>query len=105
MAELPRLPDQLRDHRDYVANHHNIFKYIARTDHYLVLINTLLLLCIGFAPFPTALLAEYLGHPGERTAVLVYSGWFLVTAIVYNVLWRYASHQLLASRAQRCWKS
>ena len=43
-------------------------------------------LCIGFIPFPTALLAEYLTHPGERVAVIVYSGTFFVTAVVYHIL-------------------
>jgi len=74
------------------ANHHEIFRHIARTNHYLILSNTLFLLCIGFLPFPTALLAEYLGKEGERVAVVVYSGWFLVTALAYNFLWRYPSH-------------
>ena len=73
------------------ANHHNIFKHIVRVDHYLILINTLLLLFIGFIPFTTALLAEYLGHEGEKTATVVYTGWFLLTALVYNLLWRYPS--------------
>jgi uncharacterized membrane protein len=71
------------------ANHHNTFKYIARVDHYLVLINTLFLLFVGFIPFTTGLLSEYLGHDGEKTAVLAYTGWFFLTAVVYNVLWRY----------------
>lgn len=70
-------------------NHHNIFRYFARTDPTLVAINTLLLLCVGFIPFPTALLAEYLGHPGQQVAVFIYGGWFTLTAIVYNLLWRY----------------
>jgi uncharacterized membrane protein len=73
------------------ANHHLIFRHIARTDHYLVIINGFFLLCIGFLPFPTALLTEYLGHPGERAAIIVYSGWFLLTALTYNLLWRYPS--------------
>jgi uncharacterized membrane protein len=73
------------------ANHHNIFQYIAHTDHYLILINTLWLLFIGLVPFTTDLLAEYLGHDGEKTATIVYSGWFFATALVYNLLWRYAS--------------
>ena len=71
------------------ANHHTIFRYIARTDHYLVVINLLLLLCIAFIPFPTALLAEYLGHPEERVGGIVYSGAFFVTALVYKLLWFY----------------
>ena len=71
------------------ANHHTIFRYISRTDHYLVVINLLLLLCIAFIPFPTALLAEYLGHPEEQVGGIVYSGAFFVTALVYNLLWLY----------------
>ncbi|CAA9522669.1 MAG: hypothetical protein AVDCRST_MAG73-266, partial [uncultured Thermomicrobiales bacterium] len=41
------------------ANHHNVFRMIGRTDHWLIVINTLFLLCVGFLPFTTALLAEY----------------------------------------------
>jgi len=73
------------------ANHHNIFKHMVRVDHYLVLINTLFLLFVGFIPFTTGLLAEYLGHEGEKTATIAYTGWFFLTAIVYNLLWRYPS--------------
>lgn len=70
-------------------NHHYIFGFIARTDPTLVALNTLFLLCVAFIPFPTALLAEYLGHPGQQVAALAYGGWFTVTAITYNLLWRY----------------
>src|SRR4051812_23399762 len=72
------------------ANHHRIFSFIDEVDHNLIVLNLLLLLCIGVIPFTTDLLAEYLGKPGERTATVVYTGWFFVTAITYNVLWRYA---------------
>ncbi|CAN5422015.1 TMEM175 family protein [soil metagenome] len=71
------------------ANHHEIFRYITRATHNLILFNTLFLFLIAMAPFPTALLAEYLGHDGEKTATIVYSGWFLVTAIAYNMLLLY----------------
>lgn len=83
------------------ANHHEIFRHVARTDHYLILINTLFLLCVGFLPFPTALLAEYLGEEGERVAVVVYSGWLLATALSYYLLWWYPSHnrRLIAADA------
>jgi len=73
------------------VNHHDIFRHIGRVDRPLVLINTLFLLTVSFLPFPTGLLAEYLGHEGERTATIVYSGWFLVIALCYNLLWRYPS--------------
>jgi uncharacterized membrane protein len=73
------------------ANHHTIFRYISRTDHYLILINLLFLFFAATIPFPTALMADFLGHPAERVGIIVYSGWFLLTALSYNTLWRYAS--------------
>jgi uncharacterized membrane protein len=73
------------------ANHHRMFRYLARVDRYLILINTLLLLCVGFVPFVTGLLAEFLGHGGEGTAVVVYTGWFVLTGIIVDLLWRYPS--------------
>ncbi|MDQ3692265.1 MAG: TMEM175 family protein [Chloroflexota bacterium] len=72
-------------------NHHHIFGFIARTDPGLVAINTVFLLCVAFIPFPTALMTEYLGDPGQQVATLVFGGWFTVTAIAYNLLWWYPS--------------
>jgi uncharacterized membrane protein len=45
------------------ANHHNRFKYIKRSDHILLTLNTFFLMCVSFIPFPTALLAEYIREP------------------------------------------
>jgi uncharacterized membrane protein len=72
------------------ANHHLIFRFIARTNHYLILANLFLLFCIAAIPFPTALMADTLGHPAERVGVTVYSGWFVLCAVAFNVLWLYA---------------
>jgi hypothetical protein len=47
-------------------------------------------------PFPTAVLATYLGTPDERIAALFYNGVFVVIAIFFNLTWRYAvSRRLL----------
>src|SRR5262245_48845720 len=40
------------------SNHITVFRYIVRTNHKLVVLNTLLLLFITLTPFTTALLAE-----------------------------------------------
>src|SRR5215213_1524402 len=74
------------------ANHHGIFRLINRTSHGLVVANLFLLLCVAALPFPTAILAEHLGHagPDQKTAAVVYSGAFTVTAVFYNILWRTA---------------
>jgi uncharacterized membrane protein len=73
------------------ANHHQIFRFIVRTDHYLILTNLLFLFFLATIPFPTALMAEFLGHPAEKVGIVVYSGWFFLTALSYNLLWFYAS--------------
>jgi uncharacterized membrane protein len=54
-------------------------------------LNLLLLLTVGFLPFPTKLVAQYLQQPGDQAAVLAYGATFLVMSIVYNTWWRYAS--------------
>jgi uncharacterized membrane protein len=80
------------------ANHHNRFKYIKRSDHILLTLNTFFLMCVSFIPFPTALLAEYIREPDKRqTAVAVYSGTLTLTSIFFNWLWMYAAqnHRLV----------
>ncbi len=82
-------------------NHHRLFALIKRSDHSLLLLNGLLLLFVTFVPFPTAIVAEYVQSRDQHVAAMVYSGTFTVLAIVFNVLWRYASHKnrLLDRRA------
>ena len=75
------------------VNHHRLFTLIRRCDNGLLMTNLLLLLGITWVPFPTALLAEYLGHPGDRVAAVVYSGSFFVIAIFFQILWRYTTRR------------
>jgi uncharacterized membrane protein len=56
-----------------------------------LLLNGLLLLGITVLPFPTNVLALYVQTPDQNVAAAVYSGWFLLIAIFFNLLWRYAS--------------
>ncbi len=72
-------------------NHHVLFKIISRVDNRFLLLNGLLLMLVTFVNFPTALLADYIEHPDRQIAAMVYSGTFVITAIVYNGLWWYAS--------------
>jgi uncharacterized membrane protein len=69
------------------ANHHNLFRLVARVSHGLVLANLLLLLTVGFVPFPTALLAATLDTPSAQIGVLVYAATFIAVAVAFNVLW------------------
>ncbi|MGI9060562.1 MAG: TMEM175 family protein [Ktedonobacteraceae bacterium] len=83
-------------------NHHRLFIHIKRTDNNLLVLNLLLLLVIIFIPFPTALLAQqYASHPAMHYAAVLYSGTNVLLAIVFNLLWRYASYKnrLLDSKA------
>jgi uncharacterized membrane protein len=73
------------------ANHHNRFRFIARSDHILLFLNILFLMCVAFIPFPTALLAEYLQGAERSTAGAVYAGTLAVTAIFFTILWVYAA--------------
>ncbi len=70
-------------------NHHRLFGMIVKVDQGLLVLNGLLLLCVTVVPFPTALVAEYAGQPDGRTAALVYSGTFVVTAVFFNLLWKH----------------
>jgi uncharacterized membrane protein len=73
------------------ANHHNRFRFIARSDHLLLFLNILFLMCVAFIPFPTALLAEYLQGAERATAGAVYAGTLAVTAVFFTLLWLYAA--------------
>jgi uncharacterized membrane protein len=76
----------------YWANHHNMFKYIKRTDHFLLLINMLFLMCIVSIPFVTSLLTKYVQNIAEKhNAAFIYSGILLLTGILFNLIWWYAA--------------
>jgi TMEM175 potassium channel family protein len=87
-------------------NHHNIFKLIRRSNHAFIILNGVLLMLITFVNYPTALLAPALTSgttDDKKFATLVYTGTFVVTAVFYNVLWRYGTHhgRLLGNNASK----
>jgi TMEM175 potassium channel family protein len=74
------------------VNHHNIFRYIRRTDNTFLFLNSLLLMVVTAVNFSTALLADYILDPqNQQIAGLVYAGLNVVIAIFFNLLWRHAS--------------
>jgi uncharacterized membrane protein len=82
-------------------NHHRMFTHIRHSNDTLLILNLLLLLGVTAVPFPTAVLAANLGTPDQRTAALFYNGVFVVIAVFFNVLWRYAvSRELLDKKLE-----
>lgn len=77
----------------YWIAHHNIFMHIKRHDHVMLWLNTLFLMCIASLPFPTGLLGQY---PDQQIAVVSYAGTLVITGIVLDLMWWYATtHRLL----------
>jgi len=72
-------------------NHHRLFTHIARADDVLLILNLLLLLGVIVVPFPTAVLATHLGETDQRAALILYNATYVFIAVVFNLLWRYAS--------------
>ena len=67
--------------------HHRIFRYIADYDLGLLWRNLLLLLCVSFVPFPTALFSE---NFWSRTAFILYTASFGGVATAKLWIWRHA---------------
>ena len=73
------------------ANHHNILRYVGKTNHAFLMLNLALMFFTVLLPFPTAVLATYLPSAEARTpATVLYGANLVATAICFNVLWRYA---------------
>jgi uncharacterized membrane protein len=68
--------------------HHRIFRYIADYDGGLLWRNLLLLLCVSFVPFPTALFSE---NFWSRTAFILYTASFGGVATAKLLIWRHAA--------------
>jgi len=80
-------------------NHHGMFRMIHKTDSPFLYANGLLLLFVTFVPFPTAVLAEYLGKQGEHAAAAFYIGTYLLSSVVWNVVWDTACKRRLLKRS------
>ena len=74
------------------VNHHTVMAQIAKVDRTFLMLHVFFLMLIAFIPFPTALLALHIRSEGARAAALSYGATLTLTAILINVLWRYAAH-------------
>jgi uncharacterized membrane protein len=73
------------------VNHHSVFRQLGGVDHRFLFINLGLLMLISFVPFPTTLLADYAWGGEGEAAALTYGVTLTITAIFFNLLWRYAA--------------
>lgn len=81
-------------------NHRRMMQLIDRIDAGFINLTLLLLLCIAFLPFPTAVMMDHLTDPHERAvAVAFYCGCITLTAVVYCLGWWHAARdrRLIAS--------
>jgi uncharacterized membrane protein len=77
-------------------NHHAMIRRLRAVDHSVLVLNLLLLMCIGALPFTTALIAEYLRESsGQHLAAAVYAGSLLTMSLVFYGMQR---HILYARR-------
>jgi uncharacterized membrane protein len=66
--------------------HHNLMQLIRATNRPIQLANGCALLYVTFIPFPTAVLADYLGGAQASTAVALYCGTFVFGSGAFNLL-------------------
>ena len=77
------------------VNHHHLFAVVERTNNTFLMLNVLFLMTIAALPWPTALVAEHIRSETGRTAATVVYGLTMVSiAVMFNVVWRYASSGL-----------
>ena len=82
-------------------NHHRMFNLIGRIDPRLMIFNGVLLLGVTFVPYPTAVVAAYLGHDGAKAAACFLAITYILIAIAFNLLWGYVTSEARKPRLLR----
>ncbi|MGZ6106133.1 MAG: TMEM175 family protein [Vulcanimicrobiaceae bacterium] len=79
------------------VNHHALFHFLRRVDRFSLVIKLLLLMCVAFIPFPTALIARY----GRVVPVVILFGLTMaITGMLFSALWFYAVRMYLKTERQ-----
>jgi uncharacterized membrane protein len=75
------------------VNHHASMDRIANADRTLLFLNLLILGCIAFIPFPTALVADYIteGGANAKWATFTYAIVLIAAALSFALFWGYLS--------------
>jgi uncharacterized membrane protein len=67
--------------------HHGLFKMFRKTDSSIMIANGLLLMLVALVPFPTKTLGEFLLTDALKTAVIFYTGYFVLISLAFRLLW------------------
>lgn len=73
------------------ANHHTVIDQCKQVNRLFLMLNVIFLMLVAFFPFPTRLLAENITTDGARAAAIAYGVTGALTAVMFNVIWLYAS--------------
>jgi uncharacterized membrane protein len=73
--------------------HHGLFKNLKATDSFLMISNGMLLMLIALVPLPTKTLGFYLNTAAFKTAVVFYTGYFVLISLAFKLLWYAASRK------------
>jgi uncharacterized membrane protein len=68
------------------VHHHLVFRMVRKADTNMLFVNGLLLLFVSIVPFPTAVLAEYMGTPAAPSACTLYAGFFVGISVCFQLL-------------------
>jgi uncharacterized membrane protein len=67
--------------------HHGLFKMFRHSDNSIMITNGLLLMLVALVPFPTKTLGEFLLTDALQTAVIFYTGYFVLISLAFRLLW------------------
>ena len=67
--------------------HHGLFKNLRNTSNGIMITNGLLLMLVALVPFPTKTLGLFLQTHALQTAVVFYTGYFVLISLAFRLLW------------------
>jgi uncharacterized membrane protein len=73
--------------------HHSLFKMFHKSDNAIMITNGLLLMLVALVPFPTKTLGKFLTTDAFKTAVIFYTGYFVLISLAFRLLWYAASRK------------
>lgn len=73
--------------------HHSLFKMFQKSDNAIMITNGLLLMLVALVPFPTKTLGKFLDTYAFKTAVIFYTGYFVLISMAFRLLWYAASRK------------